>query len=255
MKEKIWDVSADNCQVVDFHEVMYKFTLDSFILLGFGVDLNSLSTQGKVPFAVAFDEAQKNTFLRFVNPFWSVTERIAGFLMPWKTSMNEHLAVVDGFARKVTEKRRTQLAAGEIHTDLLSRFMDARNNKGDPLSNDELRDIVLNFVIAGRDTTAQALSWTFYMLMCHPRVEKKLLEEIDQNIVVDEDLHNSASLYEKIKSMNYAHAMYVLLYNKICYATNASFFLVFMKCFVFIPLYHLIRNTLLLMTYGQMEHT
>ncbi|KAG1056053.1 hypothetical protein G6F43_002031 [Rhizopus delemar] len=208
MKEKIWDVSADNCQVIDFHEVMYKFTLDSFILLGFGVDLNSLSTQGKVPFAVAFDEAQKNTFLRFVNPFWSVTERIAGLLMPWKTSMNEHLAVVDGFARKVTEKRRAQLAAGEIHTDLLSRFMDARNNKGDPLSNDELRDIVLNFVIAGRDTTAQALSWSFYMLMCHPRVEKKLLEEIDQNIAVDEDLHNSASLYEKIKGMNYAHAIF-----------------------------------------------
>ncbi|CEG71286.1 hypothetical protein RMATCC62417_07041 [Rhizopus microsporus] len=207
MQTKIWDVAAHNFEVVDFHEVMYKFTLDSFIMLGFGVELNSLSAKEKVPFAVAFDEAQKNTFLRFVNPVWSVTERIAGLLMPWKTSMNEHLAVVDGFAREVTEKRRAQLAAGEIHTDLLSRFMDARNNKGNPLSNDELRDIVLNFVIAGRDTTAQALSWTFYMLMCHPRVEKKLLEEINQHIT-DVDNLDAPTLYEKIKSMNYAHAVF-----------------------------------------------
>ncbi|PHZ07841.1 cytochrome P450 [Rhizopus microsporus ATCC 52813] len=207
MQTKIWDVAAQNFEVVDFHEVMYKFTLDSFIMLGFGVELNSLSAKEKVPFAVAFDEAQKNTFLRFVNPVWSVTERIAGLLMPWKTSMNEHLAVVDGFAREVTEKRRAQLAAGEIHTDLLSRFMDARNNKGNPLSNDELRDIVLNFVIAGRDTTAQALSWTFYMLMCHPRVEKKLLEEINEHIT-DVDNLDAPTLYEKIKSMNYAHAVF-----------------------------------------------
>lgn len=244
MQTKIWDVAAHNFEVVDFHEVMYKFTLDSFIMLGFGVELNSLSAKEKVPFAVAFDEAQKNTFLRFVNPVWSVTERIAGLLMPWKTSMNEHLAVVDGFAREVTEKRRAQLAAGEIHTDLLSRFMDARNNKGNPLSNDELRDIVLNFVIAGRDTTAQALSWTFYMLMCHPRVEKKLLEEINQHIT-DVDNLDAPTLYEKIKSMNYAHAVYgFYLYKHRKKNDKLILFIVFMKYFDTIRLFHSIKSTL-----------
>lgn len=207
MQDKIFDVACQEQQVVDFHDVMFKFTLDSFIELGFGVELNALSTKGKVPFASAFDEAQKNTFLRFVNPIWPATERILSFLMPWKPSMNEHLDIVDGFARNVTEKRRVQIEAGEVHKDLLSRFMDARNHKGNLLSNDELRDIVLNFVIAGRDTTAQALSWTFYMLMCHPRVEKKLLEEINQHIS-DDDINDSASLYEKIKNMTYAHAVF-----------------------------------------------
>lgn len=207
MQNKIFDEACQDQQVIDFHDVMFKFTLDSFIELGFGVELNALSTKGKVPFAAAFDEAQKNTFLRFVNPIWPATERILSFLMPWKSSMNEHLGVVDTFAREVTEKRRVQIEAGEVHKDLLSRFMDARNHKGNLLSNDELRDIVLNFVIAGRDTTAQALSWTFYMLMCHPRVEKKLLEEINQYIS-DDDLSDSAGLYEKIKNMTYAHAVF-----------------------------------------------
>ncbi|KAG2200618.1 hypothetical protein INT47_007362 [Mucor saturninus] len=207
MQNIIFDKACNEHHIVDFHETMFKFTLDSFIELGFGVELNALSTTGKVPFAAAFDEAQKTTFVRFVNPIWPATERVVSLLTPWKPNMNNHLEVVDGFARDVIEKRRAQLAAGEIHKDLLSRFMDARNNNGNLLNNDELRDIVLNFVIAGRDTTAQALSWTFYMLMCHPRVEKKLLEEIEK-FVSDDDLVDSTSLYEKIKCMTYAHAIF-----------------------------------------------
>lgn len=155
MQTKIFDKVAADQEIIDFHDVMFKFTLDSFIELGFGVELNSLSTKGKVPFAAAFDEAQKNTFLRFVNPIWPTTERIIGLLTPWKLNMNDHLSVVDGFARSVIEKRRAQLDAGEIHKDLLSRFMDASNHKDEPLSTDDLRDIVLNFVIAGRDTTGK----------------------------------------------------------------------------------------------------
>jgi fatty acid omega-hydroxylase len=174
--------------------------------LGFGVELNAISSKERVPFAVAFDEAQKNTFLRFVNPLWPVTERIASFFTPWKNGMDNHLKVVDSFARDVTEKRRVQLEAGEDHKDLLSRFMNARNNKGELLNNDELRDIVLNFIIAGRDTTAQALSWTFYMLMSHPRVEEKLLAEIKEHIPEDVT-YDSPQLFEVIKNMTYAHAV------------------------------------------------
>lgn len=67
---------------------------------------------------------------------------------------------------------------------------------------------MLNFVIAGRDTTAQALSWGFYMLLQHERVERKLLKEIQEHIT-DEIIHDSSALYEAIKNMKYAHALYV----------------------------------------------
>lgn len=70
----------------------------------------------------------------------------------------------------------------------------------------KLRDVVLNFIIAGRDTTAQALSWTFYNLCLHPRIEKKLLEEIKEHIT-DELEQDSPALYEAIKNMKYAHAV------------------------------------------------
>ncbi|KAI9318806.1 cytochrome P450 [Dichotomocladium elegans] len=207
MSKQIWDTAAANQEVVDFHDVMFKFTLDSFILLGFGVNLNALGSKSKVPFAAAFDEAQKTTFQRFVNPIWPVTERLQKLMAPWRPGMQDHLNVVDTFARQVIEKRREEIAAGEMKADLLSRFLNACNAHGEPLNNDELRDIVLNFVIAGRDTTAQALSWTFYMLMCHPRIEHKLLHEINSHID-DSVLHDSPALFERIKNMKYAHAVF-----------------------------------------------
>ena len=41
-----------------------------------------------------------------------------------------------------------------------------------------LRDVVLNFMIAGKDTSASTLSWFFYMLCKHPLVQEKVEQEI-----------------------------------------------------------------------------
>lgn len=181
---------------------------DCLCRLGFGVSLHALDSQEKLPFAFSFDEAQKKTFLRFLNPLWSMTERVQKLLTPWRAGMINHLHTVDSFAREVIEQRQQEMkTANHVdRQDLLSRFMHASNADGEPLSTDELRDIVLNFVIAGRDTTAQALSWTFYMLMCHPRVERKLHQEILEHID-DTQLHDPPALYEAIKDMKYAHAV------------------------------------------------
>lgn len=136
-----------------------------------------------------------------------MTERVDSIVKPWKKSIPQHLETVEDFAHQVIRNRRKEIEAGETdHRDLLSRFMKTHNEKGELLDDRELRDVVLNFVIAGRDTTAQALSWTFYMLLLHPRVENKLLEEIKMNIE-DELMEEPAALYEAIKNMTYAHAV------------------------------------------------
>lgn len=77
---------------------------------------------------------------------------------------------------------------------------------GRPLSDEMLKDLVLNFIIAGRDTTAQALSWTFYLLFrkqTDPRVVQRLVEE------VDEVLMGQAPTYDSCKKMKFAEAWYV----------------------------------------------
>lgn len=62
--------------------------------------------------------------------------------------------------------------------DILSRFIELGEDPESNLNDKSLRDIVLNFVIAGRDTTATTLSWAIYMIMNHPQVAEKLYMEL-----------------------------------------------------------------------------
>nr|ACF78954.1 unknown [Zea mays] len=65
--------------------------------------------------------------------------------------------------------------------DILSRFIElgeAGDDGGGFGDDKSLRDVVLNFVIAGRDTTATTLSWFTHMAMSHPDVAEKLRREL-----------------------------------------------------------------------------
>lgn len=67
----------------------------------------------------------------------------------------------------------------QIKHDILSRFIELGEEPDSSFSDEKsLRDVVLNFVIAGRDTTATTLSWFIYMAMTHPAVADKLYFEL-----------------------------------------------------------------------------
>ncbi len=59
-------------------------------------------------------------------------------------------------------------------------LMNARDKEtGDAMSERELIDEVMTLVVAGHETTASALNWTWYLLSQHPEVEAKLHAELD----------------------------------------------------------------------------
>ena len=113
--------------------------------LGFGVHLHALSNPGKVPFAASFDVCQANAFQRFVNPLWRITESLSAVILPWRKSIPAHLDTVNSFAYEVIEQRRQQLAAGETYKDLLSHFMKAKNQHGEPLNSEEVCIVIAYF--------------------------------------------------------------------------------------------------------------
>ena len=59
----------------------------------------------------------------------------------------------------------------------MSRFLESAKKKQEHISNAQLVDMVMNFLIAGRDTTACALTWTVFELMQHPEAEQRLVQE------------------------------------------------------------------------------
>jgi cytochrome P450 len=63
--------------------------------------------------------------------------------------------------------------------DLLALLLTARDDDGNSMSDQQLRDEVITLLLAGHETTALNLSWTWYLLAQHPQIEEKLHEELD----------------------------------------------------------------------------
>jgi cytochrome P450 len=63
--------------------------------------------------------------------------------------------------------------------DLLTLLLTARDDEGNSMSDQQLRDEVITLLLAGHETTALNLSWSWYLLAEHPEVERKLHAELD----------------------------------------------------------------------------
>jgi cytochrome P450 len=87
------------------------------------------------------------------------------------------IGMLDRVVYDIIEGRRRQ---PEGPGDLLAMLMAARDEEtGQTMTDRQLRDEVMTFLLAGHETTAMALSWTWYLLARHPEVEARLCIEVD----------------------------------------------------------------------------
>ncbi|MGD1899731.1 MAG: cytochrome P450 [Phormidesmis sp.] len=75
------------------------------------------------------------------------------------------------------EERRASAHAGRM--DILSLLIAAKDEEGNHLSNQDLRDELLTLIVAGHETTATALTWAMYWIHALPEVKQKLLSELE----------------------------------------------------------------------------
>lgn len=165
----------------------------------------------QVDFAESFDAIQFYIFSSMLFPLHAVTNKVKETLNFWnnKKTISRHMDAVNSFVYDIIKKRRLEPEDTEdqyFKADLLLRFMRAKNDKGELYTDEELRNTMLNFIVAGRDTSAQTLSWLFYNVMLFPRVENKLLEEINE-FIPDGIEQDTVKLYEAIQKMTYSHAV------------------------------------------------
>ena len=85
------------------------------------------------------------------------------------------LAELNRIIEDIIAQHRTQ---GDDQGDLLSMLLAARDENGEPMDERQLHDEVVTLFIAGHETTANALTWTFYLLAENPAVTQKLMTEI-----------------------------------------------------------------------------
>jgi len=150
-----WEHKAARGEPVNISDDSSELTLE--IVLGsiFGSDLARLEAQfGANPFEVVAKE--QNRDLKFAFRFRSLTKLVQELI-----------------------NRRRQTA--EEHFDFLSMLMATRDRETDePMSDKELIDEVLTLIVAGHETTAAALTWTWYLISQHPDTQAQLQAEADR---------------------------------------------------------------------------
>ncbi|KAG0222434.1 hypothetical protein BGX31_009151 [Mortierella sp. GBA43] len=202
---------------------------DTFGEIAFGRSFGCLKTpERQVDFAAAFDRMNVDLSSRFCTPFWRWVE--------WWTGKDRRIEsdnkVICDFAYNLIEQRRRECeraAADEpkkgdedenrpkdpdtkrFRKDLMQLFMEAENDLGEPLSDEALKDMLLNFILAGRDTTAQALSWMFYLILCSERRERivgRIVSESDDLFQSVDGARETPPTYERVKAQRYTEACF-----------------------------------------------
>ncbi len=84
---------------------------------------------------------------------------------------------IDRIVYRIIAERR---ASGYDEGDLLSMLLQAQDDDGSQMSDQQLRDEVMTLFLAGHETTALALSWSWYLLATHPEAERKFHAELKE---------------------------------------------------------------------------
>src|SRR3981189_1014167 len=90
--------------------------------------------------------------------------------------MKKEIAQIEKILYRIIGERR---ASGRDTCDLLSMLLSAQDEDGSRLTDRQLRDEAITLFLAGHETTARTLSWTWWMLAQNPAVEAKLHAELD----------------------------------------------------------------------------
>ena len=153
----------------DMHREMMRLTLEIVVRCLFSADVsNDVDHVG-------------DTLKELVKPFaaqatlkWIVNNRLP---TPEHLRFHRFAKRIDDVVYRIIAERR---ASGKDEGDLLSMLLAARDEDGSQMSDQQLRDEVMTLFLAGHETTALTLSWSWYLLGKHPDAEKKFHDELDE---------------------------------------------------------------------------
>ncbi|HSI08476.1 MAG: cytochrome P450 [Rariglobus sp.] len=166
-----WDTAARASQPLDLASEMSRLT---FTIVGrclFGSELGPRATDVEQAFPVLLEELFNRAQSAVSLPIWLPT--------PAHRRFQRAIATVDDVVRTVLDERR---GATADRPDLLSLLLEARDEDGSRLSEQEVRDHIVTFLLAGHETTASALTWTLCLLATHADTLRAVEAELDATL-------------------------------------------------------------------------
>ncbi|HKP85387.1 MAG TPA: cytochrome P450 [Blastocatellia bacterium] len=157
-------------ETLDISQEMMKLTLAIVGKTLFDADVESEAQE----IGAALTNVMK-LFDRITTPFSALLEKLP---LPSNYRFLKAKQRLDATIYRIINQRRR---SGEDRGDLLSMLLLAQDTEGDGtgMTDQQLRDETMTLFLAGHETTANALTWTWYLLSQNPEVEAKLHDEID----------------------------------------------------------------------------
>ena len=157
-------------QAIDLNGEMMRFALAVVARTIFAADV-----EREAPEIREVMDASMRVFHRFLLPGSELLWRLP---LPATRRFNAARRDVDRFVFTTIDRRRSQPEHGD---DVLALMLRAHRGTGDePLGDRALRDESITMILAGHETTAQALTWTWHLLARNRHVEERLVAELER---------------------------------------------------------------------------
>ncbi|KAK6937834.1 Cytochrome P450 [Dillenia turbinata] len=192
--------AAANKTVLDLQDILQRFAFDNICKVAFGYDPKYLlPSSPEQSFTSDFEEATTTISGRFNCNFHFIWQLKKAFNIGSEKRLRMVVSEVRDFAKQVIREKKKELDSKSYldSVDLLSRFLNSGHS-----DEEMIVDVVISFILAGRDTTSAALSWFFWLLSKNPDAENKILKEITE----EKQSKTECSVYEEVKDMVYTHA-------------------------------------------------
>ena len=166
-----WERAARAGTPLDVAAEMMRLTLEIATSTLFGVDGGDLAAVVREQFTVV----NRRVIELFSRP-WMTLPVARSLPTPGNLRARRALRELDAVVHRIIVEKRAQPGAGD---DLLSMLLEARDEEGG-MSDRQLRDEVMTMLLAGHETTANALAWTFHLLSRYPFAAERLRAELDE---------------------------------------------------------------------------
>ena len=150
---------------------MQSITLDVIVRVVFGVDESARRDELR-RHILAIAAIGRNPFMLF-----ATRDRRLGPHAPWARFIRARDALDAALVAEIRQRRHASDL--ELGSDVLSQLLLARDDEGRPMTDDEVRDVLVTLLFAGHETTATSLAWAFDLLLHHPRALSRLVAELD----------------------------------------------------------------------------
>lgn len=212
--------TCENDNIIDLQDIFQKFTFDNICNVAFGTDpdcleTNEIAKSSNSSFVSAVDYAVKVSSERFMSPVAVVWKIKRLFNIGNERKYKAAIGIINDYAMNIIRSKErdfdTKLAEmdQERRHDLLSRFMFSASDLGFADQDEKrkfLRDIVISFVLAGKDSTSTALTWFFWLISGHPQCERLIYNELSNVATSSPPSSPKVFNYDELKNLHYLHA-------------------------------------------------